>query len=372
MAATEAPVASTGTASASGFAPGRGHRIAGLDSLRGLAALSVLLGHYTWQYDKYYRHSDELAFRYPYAFLGVLLFFMISGFVILMTAERTAGPLEFVWARFTRLYPAYWVAVAVTFAVVTVSHLPGRRVSPVAALANLTMVHNLVGFPSVDGVYWTLQVELCFYAMVFALLLRGGTRLIEPLLLCLVALGTADELLLGNLKDGWVMRLRHLLILEYAYAFLIGVTLYRSMTRPRWWHWAVVATCLAWAAAFAPRPHFYAATGFTGLLWLTTRGHLALLGARWIVFLGTISYPLYLTHQNIGYVIIRAGYRVGLNPNLSICLAAAGAVAIATAITFLVERPSMALLRKHRPAWLKRSTTAAPQPTLPSPAAAAA
>ena len=75
-------------------------------------------------------------------------------------------------------------------------------------MANLTMVHNLVGFPSVDGVYWTLQVELCFYAMVFALMLRGGTRSIEPLLLCLVGLATADGLLFADVKSGWVMRLR--------------------------------------------------------------------------------------------------------------------------------------------------------------------
>jgi peptidoglycan/LPS O-acetylase OafA/YrhL len=348
MATTEGIPAASG-ATPSGFAPGRGHRITGLDSLRGLAALSVLLGHYTWQYHRLYGHSDRLAFHYPYAFLGVLLFFMISGFVILMTAERTAGPFEFVWARFTRLYPAYWVAVAVTFTVVSLFPLPGRRVSVGAALANLTMVHTMAGIPSVDGVYWTLQVELCFYAMVFGLLLCGGIRFIEPMLVCLVGLATADELLLADVQSGWVMRLRHLLLLEYAYAFLIGVTLYRSLTTRRWWHVPVVAGCLLWAFFFAPRPHFYAAVGFTPLLYAATRGHLALLGARWLVFLGTISYPLYLTHQNIGYVIIRAGYRLGLNPNASVAVAAAAAVGIAVAITFLVERPAMALLRRLRP-----------------------
>jgi peptidoglycan/LPS O-acetylase OafA/YrhL len=364
MADIEAPAADPSRALTYGGA----RRIAGLDSLRGLAAVSVLLGHYTWQYHKLYGHDGRIAFHYPYALLGVLLFFMISGFVILMTAERAAGALEFAWARFTRLYPAYWVAVALTFTVVSVFPLPGRQASFGAALVNLTMVQNLLGFPSVDGVYWTLQVELCFYAMVFGLLLCGGVRFVEALLLGLVVLGAADELLLGNVKSEWIVRLRHLLLLEYAYAFLIGVTLYRSLTVRRRWHLPVVAGCLAWAFFFAPRPHFYAATGFTPLLYLTTRGHLALLGARWLVLLGTISYPLYLTHQNIGYVIIRAGYRLGLNPNASVVVAGVVALAIALAITFFIERPAMALLRRRRPGWL---TAPGSQPPLPTPVAAA-
>jgi peptidoglycan/LPS O-acetylase OafA/YrhL len=366
MAAIEAQsVSAAGTAS--GLPPGR--RIVGLDSLRGLAAISVLLGHYTAHYHRLYGHGEGLAFHYPYAFLGVLLFFMISGFVILMTAERAAGPLDFAWARFSRLYPAYWTAVAVTFTVVTLFPLPGRRVSLGGALLNLTMVQNLLGVQSVDGVYWTLQVELCFYAMVLGLLLCGGIRFIEPVLMGLVGLGAVDELLLAGVNSDWLVRLRHLLLLEYAYAFLIGVTLYRSLTGRRWWHLPVVAGCLAWAFWFAPRPHFYAAAGFTPLLYAATRGHLALLGARWLVLLGTISYPLYLTHQNIGYVIIRAGYRRGLNPNVSVAVAAAAALAIALAITFLVERPAMALLRRFRPV---RPSVPAAQSPLSSPAAAVA
>jgi peptidoglycan/LPS O-acetylase OafA/YrhL len=231
------------------------------------------------------------------------------------------------------------------------------------------MAQNLLGVPSVDGVYWTLQVEICFYAMVFGLLLCGGVRFIELMLLGLVGLAAADELLLADVKSEWLVRLRHLLLLEYAYAVLIGVTLSRSLAARRWWHLPVVALCLAWAYFFAPRPQFYAAAGFTPLLYAASRGHLALLGARWLVLLGAISYPLYLTHQNIGYVIIRGGYRLGLNPNVSVALAAATALAIALAITFLVERPAMALLRRFRPG---RPSVPAAESPLPSPAAAAA
>ena len=144
-------------------------------------------------------------------------------------------------------------------------------------------------------------------------------------------------------------RVRHVLILDYAYAFLIGVTLYRSMKGPRLWHAGAVAVCLAYTLCKGNGVDFYFAAGFTVLMFLTTRGYLKALEWRPLVFLGTISYSLYLTHQNIGYVIIRAGYGAGLNPNVSVAIAAVAALAIAVGITFGVERPAMSVLRRLRP-----------------------
>ena len=326
-----------------------GHRIPGLDALRGLAAFSVLLGHYTANYHRLYRHSDELLFSYPWAGYGVLLFFMISGFVILMSAERAAGAVDFAWARFSRLYPAYWTAVAVTFTVLALFPLPGRTPSPRLALVNLTMVQNLLGAGNVDGVYWTLHVELYFYAIVFLLLCRRWVRYTDFALMGLVALAALDHLLFQNLTSAWATRVRNVLILDNAFAFLIGVMLYRSMKAPRPWHGAVIAACLAYTFWVNPRADFYAALVSVGLMVLATRGYLKVLESRALVFLGTISYALYLTHQNIGYVIIRAGYAAGLGPNASIALATAAALALAVAITFGIERPAMALLRRFRP-----------------------
>ncbi len=78
-------------------------RIKERDALRGLAALAVVLFHYTTQFEKLFGHSNELSWSMPYGDLGVHLFFMISGFVI---------------SRFSRLYPAYWLAIILTTAVV--------------------------------------------------------------------------------------------------------------------------------------------------------------------------------------------------------------------------------------------------------------
>ena len=342
-------------------APAPKQRIVGLDALRGLAAVAVLLGHYTANYHRLYGHDDRLLFYFPWAGYGVLLFFMISGFVILMTADRTARPADFAWARFSRLYPAYWTAVLVTFLAVSTFGLPGREPSLRLAVANVTMFQNLFGVGNVDAVYWTLHVELYFYALMFVLLWRGWVRFTEVVLLGLVALAAIDRAWLSHFDAAWAGRLRDVLILDHAYAFLIGVILYRTTKSPRWWHGPALAACFAYAFAFEPRADFYATIALAGVVLLATRGRLKFLESRPLVFLGTISYPLYLTHQNIGYVVIRAAYKAGLHPNAGVLLATAVAAVVAVAITYAVERPAMAFLRDMRPQF-RRARTPSRQP----------
>jgi peptidoglycan/LPS O-acetylase OafA/YrhL len=345
------------------------HRITGLDALRGIAAFSVVVGHYTHQYHHLYRHNDQLLFRYPWAPYGVTLFFMISGFVILMTVDRTARPSDFVWARFTRLYPAYWAAVAITFTVLTIFTLPGRTPTLPQGIVNLTMVQNWVGVKSIDGVYWTLHVEVYFYLMMFVLLWRGWVRYTEFVLLGLVALAAVRGAFFPETTNPWLVRAGNVLILDNAFAFAIGVLLYRSIRCPRPWHALAIAGCIAYTFFFLPRLDFYVTYGLAGLMFLTTRGYLKFLDSRALVLLGTISYSLYLTHQNIGYLVIRAGYKLGLNPNVSVVIAIAFALLLASVITFLIERPAMSFLRERRPRFLRApEPCSAPHPTAPVPA----
>ena len=105
-----------------------GGRIIELDALRGLAAMSVVLFHFTTRYEELFGRANPLPLNFGWGDFGVDLFFMLSGFVILMTLERTSHSLKFAWGRFTRLYPAYWAAVALTFGAVAVFGLAGQEV----------------------------------------------------------------------------------------------------------------------------------------------------------------------------------------------------------------------------------------------------
>ena len=101
-------------------------RLQELDVLRGLAALSVLCYHYTTHYKDLFSPSGPVLFNFAWGNCGVQIFFIISGFVILMTLEKTQRPMDFIVSRFSRLYPCYWAAVILTFIAVKLFpvHLP--------------------------------------------------------------------------------------------------------------------------------------------------------------------------------------------------------------------------------------------------------
>lgn len=150
------------------------NRLYEIDVLRISGALIVMMYHYT------FRGSIIDGERIPlfpaieivtkYGYLGIGLFFMISGFVILFSALNKS-PFEFVISRIDRLYPVYWVAVSITTIIIVL--FTDNIISPFLYLTNLTMVHAYVNIPSIDPIYWTLHVELKFYFLVFILMLFG-------------------------------------------------------------------------------------------------------------------------------------------------------------------------------------------------------
>src|SRR5260370_31326665 len=87
------------------------HRIKGLDGLRGIAAISVLLFHYTIVYGLLIEPLSPMPFEAPYGRHGVELFFIISGFVILMTVENSRSVTDFAVSPFPRLFSVFLPAV---------------------------------------------------------------------------------------------------------------------------------------------------------------------------------------------------------------------------------------------------------------------
>ncbi|ACQ79420.1 acyltransferase 3 [Beutenbergia cavernae DSM 12333] len=164
-------------------APSSRPRLRGLDGLRFVAAVTVVLYHFA----AYARYEDQtwgeqvtdavgpIGVVASYGALGPYLFFVISGFVILMTAWGRDVP-HFLASRAGRLFPAYWVAVLATATLLIAIWNPGRSVSWETAGVNLTMFQRAFGISHVDGVYWTLWVEMRFYLLVLVFLLVGITR----------------------------------------------------------------------------------------------------------------------------------------------------------------------------------------------------
>lgn len=327
---------------------GHDARVGELDVLRGLAAAAVVLYHYTVRYGALYGYPAPPLVHVPTGFYGVEVFFCISGFVIFMTLDRTRRPMDFVVSRVSRLWPAYIAAIAITFTVVHVFGLAGRETSVWQALVNLTMFHELLHVPDVDAVYWSLQVELIFYCWMFLAYLSGMLKHIRAIL-CVALLPPLIYLL-------WRRMFGHdpsylagtLLLVSYIPYFTIGIAAYNL-----------------WAGKGAPRKDLLLMLAAIAVVTLSGRlqdGVVALLAAAIfcliaarrlrglavgpLVFLGTVSYPLYLLHQNIGYVVIRESMRLGMSANFAILSAIAVSLGLAAALTWSVEKPARSWLRE--------------------------
>jgi peptidoglycan/LPS O-acetylase OafA/YrhL len=337
-------------------------RLTGIDSLRGIAAMLVVLFHYTTRYDELFQHTAAPAFAVPWGHLGVNLFFMISGFVIFMTLERTSHSMDFVVSRFSRLYPAFWAAVIVTFALTHWLGLPGKLVGLPTALLNMTMLHSFLNVTSVDGVYWTLEVELIFYFwawLAFRLGLLGRVHLLLAVLfvLRLVYFYTGTVL---HIDLPW--QVFRLLILKVIPWFAAGIMVYRLAS-----HYGTVRRDLAVLGgavlllAIAEGPGLaLLLVALSVVLYAAATGRLALLDNPVLVWLGVISYTLYLVHENIGWALIRRLEMAGVMPNLAIAAALLLALALASLLTYLIEQPAMRSVRsRYRQRMLTRDAAIA-------------
>ena len=323
-------------------------RIHGLDALRGVAAVAVLLFHYTTRYQVKYGHVSPPLFSVPLGYRGVDLFFILSGFVIFMTLDRTRRARDFVVSRFSRLFPVFWAAVLATYLVVTLAGSPGKPVSATDLLLNFTMVPELLHARLVDGAYWTLEVELLFYAAMLALFVSGLLRRVHAVLAAWLALSVAvHELERHGVAVSYLFT--HLLVLPHIALFGAGMMLHRLDSEPatRRRSAALWAACMAVVAWTAPLDALVVALAGSAAVWGVLRGRLQMLAHPVLVFLGTISYPLYLLHENIGFAIIHAASLRGMPTDLDIALAMAVMVAAASACAYGIERPAMRWIRQR-------------------------
>lgn len=301
-----------------------GRRYYEIDLLRFLAAFSVLLFHYTFRGAVDAAWMDvsfpSLAGAAKYGCLGVDLFFIISGFVILMTATGKSVR-HFAISRIVRLYPAFWCCCTLTF---VASVLFGQRRFAVHAgqyLANLTMLNEPLGVEAIDGVYWSLMVEMKFYALMALLMVL---RQLPHIRYYLGAWLAAALWLFVRRQTG----LSGILMPQYAACFVAGATYYLIAQEGNSGYKTVllvVSYVLAVANAVrttAQSGELYHTrfdawivaslmTGFFILFYLIVTGRTQYLRSAKFVFLGSLTYPLYLLHQNIGYMLFNAlGARV--------------------------------------------------------------
>lgn len=292
-----------------------------IDGLRFLSAAAVFVFHTLYGRPVVPRPEIVQAVA-KYGYLGVVAFFMISGYVITLSAVGRTR-LDFARARVVRLWPAFLIAAFLTEAA---RAYDGTAFPIPAFLANLTMVPHLLRVPYLDPVYWSLMYEIVFYAYVTLLLGPGFIERLRWVCGAWLALALVNWFIL--------LPVAAQLLLDCAPYFTVGIAIYFIRTERRTVDWILGLAALAIGVAYAVRSRTAMGTPppdpiVVGVLIVVAAAALFWASAAkarssgWLIALGGISYPLYLVHNEIGAV---------LEHRLPLAVAVLCILALATAI----------------------------------------
>lgn len=316
-------------------------RLVELDLLRGIGALLVINFHYSTRFHEMFPNERHVAFHMIGGNYRVMLFFAISGFAIFFSMRKLTNARDFVIGRMARLYPAYWIAILLTTGFEHMADIRSLEVSTTDIFVNLSMLQGFFYMPAVDGAYWTLTIELAFYFCAILLWRFDCFKRIELILLPWLALKLG-----AHLVPVLPTRVETLLVLRWIPFFAIGLLSYRVWSGERAWR-DQLAYFLAviLIVTLTETPDVIIATV---ILWATfvlmIEGHLHRFCFRPLLWLGGISYSLYLVHQNIGYTVMVVGNRMGLSPNLSFAAAIVTAMGLGTLVNRTIERPATRII----------------------------
>jgi peptidoglycan/LPS O-acetylase OafA/YrhL len=348
------------------------HHFPLLDPLRFAAALGVAIFHqmfWSWAWVSIgYQGSERTVAAnviFPnvapytwFGWVGVEIFFVISGFVIANSASNSS-PSEFLVGRALRLYPAVWVCATVTFLVLLLFGNGSVSEFIVPYIHAMTLVPKGITADWLDGVYWTLAAEMAFYGLVYCAMLTKKVTLRHlafGLTIYSAVFNAISMLVLSSFTPSDIPYLVILMfrvpsadfLCSHGCFFALGIWLFISANRKltALEQVAVAVACLAGAAEI----YFFASYFLTSIPALAGESALVPImvwaaavvliaaearrarrssegtaspreGAGYLRTLGLITYPLYLTHNVIGSAIIHALVDAGLDATLATWLA---------------------------------------------------
>lgn len=320
--------------------------------LRGFAAIWVVLFHAAEG-----RHIDQMLASMPYwltAFFrlgdcGVAIFFALSGFVIAHSVGKAAIDGRYVGyfalRRSIRLDPPYWVSIALVLMFGYLSSLLKSESFSLPSvgqlLAHATYTQTVLGYPQIDTVYWTLCYEVQFYlVLVFCLLVAHKFTPLEQVVytgMFVVALLWGTQLLQSPLPG---------LFLDLWHCFFLGVLAYWGTSS----RWALGGMLLLAIAVLAVTPTAFTSTNVltaVGLWWALKTGFIQH-GFSWkpLLFLGLVSYSLYLTHNSITGASFFVLKKIGFSEWASLPITMAACLFVAFAMWVLIERPAIEFSRR--------------------------
>lgn len=355
-------------------------RLVVLDSFRALAILLVILYHFAYRWSTRFPGGEGL-YESPrwlagnllvqHGYLGVQLFFIVSGFVIAITLRRVGGLLEFAARRVARLVPAMLAMSLLTFAVLWTPAAPGLWSHPswTGFLPSWTFTAPEIwqpvfpGAEYIDGAYWSLFVEVRFYFLAAVVYFGLGRARFERAFAALTVAAVAGRFLAAALPVSWAERAENVLLIpQHLPLFMAGILFHQAFQAtakaegpaPAAWRGTgllLCATLLLWFVHALRFPDSTNPVDLTAIvlvgafyalfaLFVWRPAGLAIMQGKALARLGVASYSLYLVHQHVGVTLLHA-----LAPSspawfpLAVVLVTLALVAVAFVTWRAVEEP---------------------------------
>lgn len=353
-------------------------RIAFANALRGIAALCVVIAHYILMFS-YIKGAfgslptlDEPPFpawmlstfnplsNMNMGGFGVALFFLISGLVIPISVASLRGTpfgkIKFAIGRFFRIWPTYIVGLLITLGSLEMAASYMGNTTTYTTLQILTQIslfRDWFGSSApLDGVVWTLEVEIKFYLVVllcWSMIIKGKLR---PLLLLGIATVLAANLYPGNIYPTGPLA-AFIFPFKYIFFMMIGVAFnyhYRGLLSiEKLFAITICMLCVFGYSVFTEGWQFEVIAAYFIAFALFTVFYLFC--SRWtggpvFDFLADISYPLYACHGALGIVGMRIMIDQGVSPIPAFIIQTAATILLSWLIHKAVENPTHKLGKK--------------------------
>lgn len=324
-------------------------RIEELDALRGIAALIVVFFHFTMG-----RPEANIGFKYGTT--GVDLFFIISGFVIFMSLTKVNNSVDFIINRVSRLYPTYWASVTFTFLLICIVSIIGNvgKINFIHYLGNMTMFEFYLNMPYLDGAYWTMIIEMLFYC---SILILFHFKKINYLNIIGISLSITVVVLTHCFYQNYSLvqfLIKWIPLLQFIPLFFAGTLFYNIFEKNTklFQNYSLILICLIcqiflfdYAGSYNRfLNHFEYSImliiHFT-IFVLFVNNKLKWIVNKYTLYLGKISFALYLTHQflSLSFIIPFLTNRLNVNLYVTFFIALVSIILVASFITFYIEIP---------------------------------
>lgn len=278
-----------------------------IEGLRGLAILLVIIYHFFVRFQQLYLQKElNFFFCNELGSFGVSIFLVLTSYYMIDPGKLIhyeKNVLVFICKKLLRLWPTYVIAITITYVTVNIFYLPQRSCNALEYVANLFFINGFSGIAYVDGAHWYLTA-IIGYIFMFAFLIRWKlyykwySFIIWLILNALLLL--YDVPLLDKLSGG-----------KYAGFAVVGYTISIAFKSEmffkkgwKFYQWIIIGICSfihIWS--FLGVVYVIECIFAIILVYFCLQERLCCITWKPLVYFGTISYPLYLIHQNIGYVI---------------------------------------------------------------------